>query len=122
MEDIRHLVETHAPSHGLFPTGLDGVSLYRTARPSPRQPAVMPPLLYIVVQGTKYAYLDDTTYRYGPVPGIPVVLLWSWPKCRSDDLLAGGCVRRASGRTTLGKPSNRRWLTGAQTRDSDPRP
>lgn len=65
MEDIRRLVATHAPRHGLFPTGLDGVSLYRKATPSPRQPAVMPPLVNIVVQGTKYAYLDATTYRYG---------------------------------------------------------
>ncbi len=65
MESIRHLVETHAPRHGLFPTGLDGVSLYRKTTPNPRQPAVMPPLLNIVVQGTKYAYLDATTYRYG---------------------------------------------------------
>ncbi|MEM9564550.1 MAG: AraC family transcriptional regulator [Actinomycetota bacterium] len=65
MEDVRHLVETHAPSHGLFPTGLDGVSLYRKTTPNQRQPAVMPPLLNIVVQGTKYAYLDATTYRYG---------------------------------------------------------
>ncbi|MCO5317425.1 MAG: AraC family transcriptional regulator [Microthrixaceae bacterium] len=65
MEEIRPLVGTHAPCHGLFPTGLDGVSLYRKAKPSPRQPAVMPPLLNIVVQGTKYAYLDATTYRCG---------------------------------------------------------
>ena len=65
MEDIRRLVETHAPRHGLFPTGLDGVTLYRKATPNPRQPAVMPPLVNVVVQGTKYAYLDVTTYRYG---------------------------------------------------------
>lgn len=65
MEDIRRLVETHAPSHGLFPTALDGVSVYRKTTPNPRQPAVMPPLLNIVVQGTKWAHLDATTYRYG---------------------------------------------------------
>lgn len=65
MHHIRRLVETHAPRHGLFPTGLDGVTLYRKATPNPRQPAVMPPLVNIVVQGTKYAHLDATTYRYG---------------------------------------------------------
>jgi len=65
MADIRQLVEAHAPSHGLFPTGLDGVSVYRKTTPNPRQPAVMPPLLNIVVQGTKCAYLDAITYRYG---------------------------------------------------------
>ncbi len=65
MERIRHLVETHTRGQGLFPTGLDGVSLYRKTSPTPRQPAVMPPLLNIVVLGTKYAYLDATTYCYG---------------------------------------------------------
>ena len=64
-ERIRQFVERHAPTEGTHDTPLEGVQLFRLTHPVERLPAVYSPSVCVVVQGSKRAYLGDSTHVYG---------------------------------------------------------
>ena len=48
----------------VLPWAIEGLTLMRSSQPSLRQPVVYQPSIYLVLQGSKRAYLEDDIYNY----------------------------------------------------------
>lgn len=62
-ELISHLNEI-LKVDGVQPTAIEGLTFIRSSQPSLRQPVVYQPSIYLVLQGSKKAYLDDEVFHY----------------------------------------------------------
>ena len=63
---IQRQVARHAPIDGTHDTPFDGIGLFRVSAPVERVPGVYNPSVCVIVAGSKHAYHDGRTYRYGP--------------------------------------------------------
>jgi AraC-like DNA-binding protein len=61
---LASLLDELAVSEGLQGTPVEGVAVARVSKPSPRAPVVYRPMILIVGQGRKRAYLGDEIYTY----------------------------------------------------------
>jgi AraC-like DNA-binding protein len=61
---LASLLDEVAVSEGLQRTPVEGVAVARVSKPSPRAPVVYRPMVLIVGQGRKRAYLGDEVYTY----------------------------------------------------------
>ncbi len=52
------------PSDGVKESSIPGLTLMRSSEPSLRQPVVYLPSIYVVLQGSKRAYIEDEIYNY----------------------------------------------------------
>ncbi|RMG93471.1 MAG: AraC family transcriptional regulator [Deltaproteobacteria bacterium] len=62
--DLRDLVARHAPVHGVFPTPIEGLRVFRVEAPIERLPGIYPASLCCVVAGTKRLYLGGRVFVY----------------------------------------------------------
>src|SRR3954469_22260732 len=81
-----------AAEEGLQPTRIDGVRVFRGSESVPRAPMVYRPLIIIVGQGRKRAYLGGEVYTYDPAhylvlavpPPAPSPGVWVPPPAECD--------------------------------------
>ncbi|MEH6347420.1 MAG: AraC family transcriptional regulator [Bermanella sp.] len=52
------------PHDGVKESPIPGLTLMRSSEPNLRQPVVYLPSIYVVLQGSKRAYIEDETYNY----------------------------------------------------------
>ena len=66
LEPLASLIRRWAPSTGIHPTPLSGLTLLYATDPSEPLASVYKPSICVVAQGAKTATLGDQTYRYDP--------------------------------------------------------
>ncbi len=61
---LASLLDEVAVNEGTHPTRVDGVTVSRVSKPSPRAPVVYQPKILVVGQGRKRGYLGEDVYQY----------------------------------------------------------
>lgn len=64
--ELRRLIDGLVPTEGMHEIGIEGVQLFRVSHPIERIPTVYTPVICMLVNGTKRAYLGDTEHIYNP--------------------------------------------------------
>lgn len=67
LDALLRCIERHAPSDGVFPSPLPGLTFFRAGAPSACTPVVYPPSICIVAQGRKRARLAGDHFDYDPL-------------------------------------------------------
>lgn len=62
--ELAALINRHAPADGLHPSGIEGLSFFRSSRPSELSFAVYRPSLALLVQGAKRVEIGEDVYEY----------------------------------------------------------
>ena len=63
-QKIIQRLDTLLPDDGVMASTIPGLTLMRSSEPGHRQPVVYLPSIYVVLQGSKRAYIEDETYNY----------------------------------------------------------
>lgn len=66
MKKMARLMDRLAPQEGINETRIDGVRIFRTSEPQPRQPLCYNQGILIVGQGFKRVFLGGQVYEYNP--------------------------------------------------------
>jgi AraC-like DNA-binding protein len=88
---LASLLDEVAVHEGMRPTLVEGVRVIRASKPMARTPVVYEPMIVIVAQGRKRAYLGDEVYHYDPfnyvVFSVPLPLECEWEASPKEPLL-----------------------------------
>ncbi len=86
-----HLLNEVAVHEGICQTLVEGVRVARHSEPRPRTPAIYEPMIVVIGQGGKRAYLGDEVYAYDPfnylVLSVPLPVECEWEASIEEPLL-----------------------------------
>ncbi len=91
---LARLLDEVAVQEGIQQTPVEGVRLVRHSEPRPRTPAIYEPMIVVIGQGRKRAYLGDEVYVYDPfnylVLSVPLPVECEWEASPEEPLLLVG--------------------------------
>lgn len=91
---LARLLDEVAAQEGIQQTPVEGVRVVRHTEPRPRTPAIYEPMIVVIGQGRKRAYLGDEVYVYDPfnylVLSVPLPVECEWEASPEEPLLLVG--------------------------------
>ena len=91
---LARLLDEVAAQEGIQQTPVEGVRVVRHSEPRPRTPAIYEPMIVVIGQGRKRAYLGDEVYVYDPfnylVLSVPLPVECEWEASPEEPLLLVG--------------------------------
>src|SRR5271157_6431663 len=88
---LARLLDDVAVQEGIHQTLVEGVRVARHSKPQPRTPVIYEPMIVVIGQGRKRAYLGDEVYVYDPfnylVLSVPLPAECEWEASPEEPLL-----------------------------------
>jgi AraC-like DNA-binding protein len=88
---LAHLLNEVAVHEGIYQTRIEGVRVARHSEARPRTPVIYEPMIVVIGQGRKRAYLGDEVYVYDPfnylVLSVPLPVECEWEASVAEPLL-----------------------------------